>query len=498
MASIDSVVYTTSSYDPTTRLPLVIVNSINFQIEDDENSVKFMSQFLEKLPKTPYALIFFACGAPNKPSWAWITKIYGMLSRDMKKRVGRVYVVHESWWVRAITEMFKGITSSKFSSKMVHISSLTELSTHLDITEIEIPPEVYLYNAKVECKINVPKYSPPVFGVPLRRNGNDVQYPAMWHDCCQYLRVAGAELNNIFELDDNNDMTYILKDAYDRSQLLDLRQYDPHHVAGLIKLYLKLLPNPLLHPNYLETNTFITAGHCVEIYQSLPFVTQKFLYDLMEIFCITIRNNVHTSETIALCMAPCFLGQFARIHDNKTRTVRFIRSLIELWSEVGPIVRPHDFDTPDSTTSYTSSNASKESLSSIMSRRAVSSSSISSTEDHVISQKNNYNNNKLSGAYPKLYSSDYFPAPPKRSMSTSPVKLFNTPTLRKSASTTFSKFNQTGGGSPIGPGHLYSSKTFSEGVNSSRRASSGSIGYMGRSVSTKRSKRISELAKLYE
>ena len=47
---------------------------------------------------------------------------------------------------------------------MVHISSLTELSMHLDITEIEIPPEVYLYNAKIEHKINVPKYTPPVFG----------------------------------------------------------------------------------------------------------------------------------------------------------------------------------------------------------------------------------------------------------------------------------------------------------------------------------------------
>lgn len=498
MASTDRVVYTTSSYDPTTRLPLVVMNSINFQTADDENSVEVMSQFLEQLPKTPYALIFFACGAPNKPSWAWITKIYNMLSRDMKKRVGRVYVVHESWWVRAITEMFKGITSSKFSKKMVHISSLTELSMHLDITEIEIPPEVYLYNAKIEHKINVPKYTPPVFGVPLRRNGNEVEYPVMWHECCQYLRTAGAGLRNIFELDDNNDVTYILKDAYDRNQLIDLRQYDPHHVAGLVKLYLKLLPNPLLHPNYLETSTFITAGHCVEIYQSLPFVTQKFLHDLMEIFCIAIRNNVHTSETIALCMAPCFLGQFARIHDNKTRAVRFIRSLVDLWPEVGPIVRPYASSISTSVNSYISTNASKESLLSLMSRRVASNSSMSSTEDYVISRKSSYNN-KLSGAYPKLYNPDFLPAPPKRSMSTSPVKSFSKPALRKSASTTFNSHNDgSRGGSPIGPGHLYSSKTFTEGISTSRRASSGSIGFMGRSVSTKRSKKISELAKLYE
>lgn len=114
------IVYSSKTFDPETRLPIVIMNSTSFPSSPEKYTPELMSKIISRLPNSSYVLVFFACGAPNKPSWSWISKIYNMLDRQIKKRVGKVYIVHESWWVRAVMEMFRGIVSNKFKSKVVH------------------------------------------------------------------------------------------------------------------------------------------------------------------------------------------------------------------------------------------------------------------------------------------------------------------------------------------------------------------------------------------
>lgn len=220
----ERVVYPSSTFDPSTRLPLVIMNSTAFPKSPEDYTSELMARIIERLPVTSYALVFFACGAPNKPSWSWISKIYAMLDRQVKKRVGKVYVVHESWWVRAVTEMFRGVVSSKFKKKMVHVSCLSELAKHIDITQINIPPAVYIHNLKAEPTITIPRHHSPIFGVPLHRDGASVVYPSMWQDCCQYLKVTGVFTRDIF-LREEDQVTRILRDCYDRGQILDLDNY---------------------------------------------------------------------------------------------------------------------------------------------------------------------------------------------------------------------------------------------------------------------------------
>ncbi|KAF5096123.1 hypothetical protein DV451_004396 [Geotrichum candidum] len=220
----ERVVYPTSTFDPSTRLPLVIMNSTAFPKSPDDYTPELMAKFIERLPRKPYALVFFACGAPNKPSWSWISKIYAMLDRQVKKRVDKVYVVHESWWVRAVTEMFRGVVSSKFKKKIFHISSLSDLAKHIDITKLNIPLQVYIHNLKVETTITIPRHYSPVFGVPLHRSGSNVIYPSMWEDCCRYLRITGIFTRDIF-LKEDDEVTWILRDSFDRGQTLDLDNY---------------------------------------------------------------------------------------------------------------------------------------------------------------------------------------------------------------------------------------------------------------------------------
>lgn len=114
------IVYKSRTFDPSTRLPLIILNSAAFPKDPDNYISSLMEKIILQLPETPYGLVFFACGAPDKPSWTWISRVYGMLDRQIKKRIGKVYVVHESWWLKAVTEMFRGIVSKKFKNKIQH------------------------------------------------------------------------------------------------------------------------------------------------------------------------------------------------------------------------------------------------------------------------------------------------------------------------------------------------------------------------------------------
>lgn len=78
------IVYKSRTFDPSTRLPLIILNSAAFP-KDPDNYIsslmeKLFCNFLKHL-----MVLFFACGAPDKPSWTWISRVYGMLDRQIKK-----------------------------------------------------------------------------------------------------------------------------------------------------------------------------------------------------------------------------------------------------------------------------------------------------------------------------------------------------------------------------------------------------------------------------
>lgn len=332
----ERVVYATTTFDPSTRLPLAIMNSTAFPKSPDEYTPELMARIIERLPTTPYVLVFFACGAPNKPSWSWISKIYATLDRQVKKRVDKVYIVHESWWVRAITEMFRGVVSNKFKKKLIHVSSLTQLAKHVDITEINIPPAVYIYNLKTESTITIPRHHSPIFGVPLHRDGSTVIYPKMWQDCCEFLKVNGVNTRNIFQQEDDG-ITNILKDAYDRGQVIDLANYGPHQTASLMKLYLEELPNPILPIRYLPLPVQDTVEYSIQVFESLPYVTQKFLTDLLPLFIAILENSArtgHNAQTIAMCIAPSFIGQYSTRKDSLAVAVRYTKNLVEFWPQI--------------------------------------------------------------------------------------------------------------------------------------------------------------------
>lgn len=99
-----------------------------------------------------YSVVFFAgggsanigggganAGKGNRPSWTWTLQAYHLvrlprvklvkatrylrmrqLGRAVKKRIRKLWVVHERAWVRVILEVMAGVVSVKFRKKLVH------------------------------------------------------------------------------------------------------------------------------------------------------------------------------------------------------------------------------------------------------------------------------------------------------------------------------------------------------------------------------------------
>lgn len=103
----------THEVDYDTLLPYVLA-----RLPDEEDLIK----------GSEYEVVFFAGGATegatstkkNRPGVGWFIQAYHVLSRAMRKRIQRLYIVQERTWVRVLVEVFSTIISPKFKKKIVH------------------------------------------------------------------------------------------------------------------------------------------------------------------------------------------------------------------------------------------------------------------------------------------------------------------------------------------------------------------------------------------
>ena len=59
-------------------------------------------------------------GKKARPGWAFFMQAYSALTRATRKRLQRLWIVHERQWVRVLMEMFSTGVSPKFRRKVVH------------------------------------------------------------------------------------------------------------------------------------------------------------------------------------------------------------------------------------------------------------------------------------------------------------------------------------------------------------------------------------------
>ena len=163
-----------------------------------------------------------------------------------------------------------------------------------------------------------------VFGRPIeevmKREGVDV--PIIVTSCCDYLREKGMEHSGLFRLSGSSATINKLRDAFDAGEVVDFftftdedgEEVELDSVAGLLKLYIRQLPEPPLTFDLYKS--FLAASSdpegLAELVAQLPDANYNFCCYMMdflgEIADLSDRNQM-TPSNIAIVMGPNFLRQ---------------------------------------------------------------------------------------------------------------------------------------------------------------------------------------------
>ncbi|TEB20117.1 hypothetical protein FA13DRAFT_1743366 [Coprinellus micaceus] len=207
--------------------------------------------YLDLYVEADYTVVFFASGNKHTPGWNWVWKAYRSLSRKYRKNLKQLYIVHSSWFSKMLFSLAGAIISPKFFSKIVYVSTLSELAYYVPLTQIDIPAGVYKENLKYEDRITLPiPTRSNVFGVALEDlmgyEGEKGGLPRVVRDCIAYLHQAGLLEEGIFRRSPSSALLRAAQDAYDRGNVVSLETFgDPNLAAVLLKKFLRDLPEPI-------------------------------------------------------------------------------------------------------------------------------------------------------------------------------------------------------------------------------------------------------------
>ncbi|KAF2710601.1 hypothetical protein K504DRAFT_377654 [Pleomassaria siparia CBS 279.74] len=381
--------------------PVYILNAAALPDTREVDFDSLLPYVLARLPEeddllrgSEYEVVFFAGDSDgsatnrrNRPGWGWFLQAYHVLSRAMRKRLQRLYIVHEKAWVRILTEIFSTIVSPKFRRKIIHASSLSNLALHIPIEDLLIPSSTYLHDRRISDEI----FAPYATGrrafnarqpFPPSRTGRS-RFPRVLRETTAFLLMEqNIVAEGLFRVPPHAKLKEVLKEAYDRGQkfiiwkdngaYLPVPQYPraEHHeeiiaeidpkdaysvfmAASLIKSWYADLRQPLFPPaSYCELKRLY--GNPDELpdlerltdlispsseWSFLPAMSREILvrHLLPLLAAVSARQdqNSMTAENLAVCFAPALLHGEDQMEDAKVSSIirRIITEAVKYWPE---------------------------------------------------------------------------------------------------------------------------------------------------------------------
>lgn len=393
-ASIAASILYQSPLPSESGLPLYVLNAAAFPDAFETDYDALLPYVLARLPGedellsgAEYEVIFFAGGQPDGatsekktgPGLGWYLQAYHVLSRATRKRLQKLWVVHERSWVRVLIEVFGTIVSPKFKKKIVHVNTLSGLAMHLQIERVLIPPSVYLHDRRLVDDIYVP-YSTGrrAFGADeaLPRNyQGQRRLPRVLRETTTFLCLGdNLKQEGIFRVPTHSVLLTVLRESYDRGQnfivwkegdvsyvqprmdktaLAQVHQadaYGVHAAASLIKVWYRELQTPIFPESCYDrlrksfgTQEDISIDDLVTLISpqssssvlsetSRIILTWHLLPLLSKISSFEASNKM-TMENLAICFAMALVRGTDQLQDAKMTSVirRIVHRAIETW-----------------------------------------------------------------------------------------------------------------------------------------------------------------------
>ncbi|XP_028282334.1 bcl-2/adenovirus E1B 19 kDa-interacting protein 2-like protein isoform X2 [Parambassis ranga] len=137
---MNDIIVFSSCYLPESHLE-------NYQYVMD-NLFRFVIGTLDLMVAENYVIVYFCAGGQKDklPGISWLRECYTSIDRRLRKNLKGFYVVHPTWYIKALITIIKPFISSKFSRKLQFVDSLQSLSQLIPTEHVQIPDCVRQYD----------------------------------------------------------------------------------------------------------------------------------------------------------------------------------------------------------------------------------------------------------------------------------------------------------------------------------------------------------------
>ncbi|KYG43291.1 hypothetical protein M433DRAFT_112459 [Acidomyces richmondensis BFW] len=393
-----SILYRSPLPSPDGR-PMYVLNAAAFPDALDVDYDSLLAYVLARLPGedellagTDYEIVFFAGGPPDGatsdkksgPGMGWYLQAYHVLSRALRKKLQRLYIVHPRTWVRVLLGVFATVVSPKFRRKIVHVNTLSQLALHLPIERLLIPPSAYLHDRRLVPEIDVPYASGRrAFGArhPLPKDlaTGKSRLPRVLRETTSFLLLpSNVTTEGVFRIPPHSTLAGVLREAYDRGQrfivwkergatfvepgmdaaLVDeIRLEDAYHVhlaTALIKTWYRELREPIFPESAYPhlRNTFPISASTVRLEDLLDLLSpisrtsplslvsreilRRHLLPMLSTVATHETENKMNADNLAICFAMCLVCGNDQLEDAKVASIvrRILAAAIEMWPQL--------------------------------------------------------------------------------------------------------------------------------------------------------------------
>ncbi|XP_027142453.1 bcl-2/adenovirus E1B 19 kDa-interacting protein 2-like protein isoform X2 [Larimichthys crocea] len=113
-----------------------------------DNLFRYVIGTLDLMVAENYVIVYLCAGGQKDklPGISWLRECYTTIDRRLRKNLKGFYVVHPTWYIKALATIIKPFISSKFSRKLQFVDSLQDLSHFVPTEHVQIPDCVAQYD----------------------------------------------------------------------------------------------------------------------------------------------------------------------------------------------------------------------------------------------------------------------------------------------------------------------------------------------------------------
>ncbi|EDO18553.1 hypothetical protein Kpol_2001p58 [Vanderwaltozyma polyspora DSM 70294] len=360
--NVNNIFFKSYSVDPNTGHSIYVFDSTYLPSPEEVGDKQvfdllideLMDTLMAKLPSAPYSLVVFSSGFSNKKiSWVYGIKMFSKLPQESRVFLQKTYIVHESFFIRTVYQVLSNAMSIKFlgsssnstdsssnentSASLIHVSDLTGLSHLIDITRLRISLNVYMHDYELSEYIDVPS---EYFG-RLTTLGNRQYRQLIFDKVFKRLQLEGINYPMVFQKPGSYKKVNILLDIIERSNYIDLSQWDIYSLASIFLHFLKNKSKPLIPIDFIALPivddfdytyaTFLRIIHYNEYYELLAAI-----FPLFTSFLDNEDHTKHNSKTLSKALTPTLCKEKISIlsSDRLSIGTRYIKNLLEHFPSI--------------------------------------------------------------------------------------------------------------------------------------------------------------------